>query len=68
MKVWTNNEFWGQWPVGTAVVVANTAEQAALLLNDTLIDLGLEPTAEAAQFVKLPTTRPRAVVLCDGNY
>jgi len=69
MKVWTNNDFVGPYPIGTAaVVVANTAEQAAFLLNDTLIDLGLDPTAEPEQFVRLTTNHPRAVVLRDGNY
>lgn len=69
MKVWTNTKFQGHWPVGTAaVVVADTAEQAAELLNNALICRGLGRTAIAADFEKLPTNRPIAVVLNNGDY
>ena len=69
MKVWTNTEFTGHYPVGTAAVcVANTAEEAAAMLNDDLASRGLLRTATASQFVKLATNVPQAIVLLDGNY
>lgn len=69
MKAWTNKRFDGHWPVGTAaVVVADTAENAAKILNDELETRGLGRVATAEQFELLPTSRPMARVLCDGNY
>lgn len=69
MKVWTNTEFTGHYPVGTAaVVVADTREQAAGLLNAALEEANLVPTATAEQFTRVVTSRPHAVVLLDGNY
>lgn len=69
MKVWTNTEFKGHYPVGTAAaVVADTAREAAALLNAELKEHGLEASATADQFVELSTAMAHAVVLCDGNY
>lgn len=69
MKVWTNKQFSGHWPVGTAaVVVADTAGQAAEALNDELEARGLGRTATPEQFEQLPTSRQIARVLCDGDY
>jgi hypothetical protein len=69
MNVWTNNKFTGFYPVGTAaVVVADTAEQAAGLLNAELERLGLMVLSEPHQFALLPTTQPMACVLYDGDY
>ena len=69
MKVWTNRSFAGHYPVGTAaVVVADTAEQAAEVLNNELTARGLRRGATAAQFERLPTHRPVARVLSDGDY
>ena len=69
MKVWTNIEFEGLWPVGTAaVVIADTALQAAELLNIELQKRGLSRSATSEQFVRMPTSGPVAVVLRDGNY
>jgi hypothetical protein len=69
VKVWTNNRFEGHYPVGTAaVVVADTAEQAAEVLNNQLEQIGLQRSAVAAQFEQLSTHRQTARVLCDGDY
>jgi hypothetical protein len=69
MQVWTNTEFDGYYPVGVAaVVVANTPQQAAELLNAELVKRGLTANAVPEQFTKLPTNSPHAVVLNDGNY
>lgn len=69
MKVWTNTEFDGFWPVGTAaVVVADTVEQAAELLNMALVKRGLAPTAAADVFELVSVESPAAIVLRDGDY
>jgi hypothetical protein len=69
MKVWTNRHFEGHYPVGTAaVVVADSAEQAAELLNDACEKEGLGRPATAEQFERLPTAKPYARILCDGDY
>ncbi len=69
MKVWTNNKFHGRYPVGTAaVVVADTAGQAAELLAAELKQTGLLVTVTEDQFEQLPTDRNSVRVLCDGNY
>lgn len=69
MKVWTNCKFKGKWPVGTAaVVVADTADQAAALLNEDLADIGLARNAKPEQFEVLPTSKHAVRILCDGNY
>lgn len=69
MKVWTNNQFCGEWPVGTAaVVVADTAEEAAQALRAHLAPADLGDDVTAAQFKRLPTTKPLVVVLRDGSY
>ena len=69
MNVWTNIEFIGYYPVGSAVVVvANTAQAAAKMLNGKLLELGLKETATAEQFQLLPTKRESVVILNDGNY
>jgi hypothetical protein len=69
MKVWTNTEFEGYYSIGTAaVVVAETAEQAADLLNDDLQLLGLTRSATAEQFHRLPVNTPKVLILNNGNY
>jgi len=69
MKVWLNTDFTGHYPVGTAaVVVADTAQQAAEMLNAALVEGGLTANSTPEQFTRLPTNSPRAVVLNDGNY
>ena len=69
MKVWTNNKFHGHYPVGTAaVVVAESEQMAAAVLNQKLLAHGLAASATPEQFERLPTTHTLAVVLCDGNY
>jgi hypothetical protein len=69
VKVWTISGFPGHWPVGTAaVVVAETAEHAASLLNDELQARELGRPVEAASMKLLPLVEPVAHVLCDGDY
>lgn len=69
MKVWTNTKFEGHWPVGVAaVVVAETPQMAAAVLNQKLEAHGLSKTAVPDQFELLPTTHTLAIVLNDGDY
>ena len=69
MKVWTNNEFTGHWPVGTAaVVVADTAQQAAELLAAELAKEGLTDPVTEDQFKQLKTDSPLVRVLHNGDY
>lgn len=69
MKVWTNTKFEGHYPVGvSAVVVANTKELAAFILNQKLLAHGLKQTAKADDMEWLPTDHEQAVVLNNGDY
>ena len=75
MKVWTNNSFFGFYPVGSAaVVVADTREQAAELLEKRLAEIGLafqgaeEKNSKAEDFVEVITDTENVVILCDGDY
>lgn len=69
MKVWIHTKFAGHWPVGTsAVVVADTREQAAHLLSVALAERGLDQRINTEDFVRLSTTKPSAHILNDGDY
>ena len=66
LKVYYNTDFEGQWPVGTsAVVVAESPEQAELLLTDKLAAIGL---AYRGTMTEIDMTTPNAVILQDGDY
>lgn len=68
MKVWTNSEFAGHYPVGTgAVVVAESAEDAAIFLSIALQERGL-PAAQPKDMQELEFRAGSVVILCDGNY
>lgn len=73
MKVFYTTEFSGHWPVGTAaVVVAENAEQAYLMLKEELknhsIGLAGQDDFDASSFSELNTRYATAVVLNDGDY
>jgi hypothetical protein len=66
LKVYYNTDFEGLWPVGTsAVVVAESAEQAELLLTDKLVAIGL---AYRGTMTEMDMTTPNAVILQNGDY
>jgi hypothetical protein len=66
LKVYYNTDFEGLWPVGTsAVVVAESAEQAELLLTDKLVEIGL---AYRGTMTEMDMTTPNAVILQNGDY
>lgn len=71
MKVFHNTEFTGHWPVGTAaLVVAENAATAAVLLRDELAKQGLDQEVLAAHMVelKLKDDKRQVIVLLNGNY
>jgi hypothetical protein len=69
VKVFTNNNFKGHWPVGTsAVVVAPDAEHAAIDLQRKLETLGLSQEVSPQEMVEIDTEIPNVFILADGNY
>ena len=69
LKVFTNKEFTGWYPVGTAaVVVAESKEEAASRLNSALVSKGLEPSAKSEDMDFLPQGVGYCRILNDGNY
>lgn len=69
LGVYVCNQFTGYWPVGTAaVVVAESQEHAAKLLNEQLLSQGLKGDADANAMALVMQTSPQVVILCDGNY
>jgi hypothetical protein len=69
MKVFTNTECEGYYPVGfAAVVVAKDAEEAAVILNETLKKMGLEPQAKADGMKWIRSCRKKVHILVDGEY
>lgn len=68
MKIYTNTSFTGHWPVGTAAVVrAETAEEAAEILNAELRRNGLRGDATAGEMDPMPPGKG-VVILNDGDY
>ena len=68
IKIWTNNKFEGHWPVGTAaVVIAETANDAATYLNDFLAEQGL-PDTKGSDFVEMDFKDGQVSILCNGEY
>ena len=66
MKVWTNNKFEGYWPVGSAaIVIADTAEDAADMLAEELDRIGLWQTVDPSDMEEMANG---VKILCDGNY
>ena len=69
MKVFTTTGFKGHYPVGTAaVVVAESKEKAAALLNVELKRKGLPDTVKSTDMRQLRQDRISVNILCDGNY
>lgn len=69
LRVWVNTTFKGYWPTGTAaVVVADTAEDAAEILAKTLLNLGIPSSIAPQDMVLVNTDKMLAIVLRDGSY
>ena len=68
MKIYTNNEFTGVWPVGTAgVVIAKTKEDAKTYLDIFLAQRNL-PDSEIEQFKEMDFKEGEVRILRDGEY
>ena len=69
MKVFTNTDFSGHWPVGTsAAVVAETRDDAAKMLEQMLQVVGLPQKISAESMQAIDTSKPSVTILQDGNY
>jgi hypothetical protein len=69
MKVFTCTGFEGHYPVGTAaVVVEETAVEAAYELNTFLMQSGLPGGVTAEHMREVPMERGFTHVLCNGDY
>lgn len=71
LKVFYNTEFTGHWPVGTAaLVVAENAATAAVMLRDELAKQGLDQEVPATHMIELKATgnEPQVIILLNGNY
>lgn len=69
MKVFTNNSFLGHWPTGSAaVVVAESKEEAANALCNTLIGMGLAQPVKPDDMIEVDASQPSVIILHDGEY
>lgn len=69
LGVYVCNQFTGHYPTGVAaVVVAESQEHAAQLLNEQLRLEGLSGDANSNMMALVMQESPQAVILCDGNY
>lgn len=69
MKVYTCKSFSGHWPVGTAaVVVAETADDAADFLEHALEKIGLAQLVSNDEMIELSMKEGTVTILCDGDY
>lgn len=67
--IYINNKFTGFWPIGTsAVVSANSSEEAACFLNNTLEATGLEKTAKPEDMIEFHDIIGNVKILNDGAY
>jgi len=69
MKVFTCNNFYGHYPVGSAaVVVADDVNVAKQMLLDELRRVGLDPGDRKLEMIQVHTSKPRVIILVDGDY
>jgi len=71
MKLYTNTEFTGYYPVGTAAIIyAKNKQDAAIALNTMLRANGLKGDALAGGMIEFKKDRnnPVVMILNDGNY
>lgn len=68
LKVYTCNSFSGHWPVGSAaVVIAESDEEAAKMLEERLSEIGLKQDIDESQMIQASTEK-QVIILCDGDY
>jgi len=70
MRIWTNNYDHGLYPVGfAAIVVADTATDAAIALNAELTEQKLTADATAEEMEEyIPSKDKPVMILCNGDY
>jgi len=69
MNIYTCNSFSGQYPVGTsAVIVAESVDDAKKRLENELKRIGLEQKINPEQIKVVETDLPDVIILNDGNY
>jgi hypothetical protein len=70
MKIFTNTEFYGHYPVGSsALIVAKDVESAKKLLAGELEKIGLAgQKLDDSGFVEVDPSSPIAIILNDGDY
>ena len=69
LPVFTNVEFNGVWPVGSAAVVsAETPERAAWLLEAKLTEIGLRQPVKASDMKLFESNQEAVEILNDGDY
>lgn len=69
MNVYTNNEFKGHYPVGSAAVVAADSQyEAAVFLSATLESIGLKQNIMPEHMILVDRSQINCVILNDGNY
>lgn len=69
LKVFTNTEFEGMYPVGTAaVIIAKDKHDAARLLSDQLSDAGMESNVGIEHMIEVNISESKAIILCNGDY
>jgi hypothetical protein len=68
MKVFRNITFREVWPDGTAaIIVAQTANDAAILINDFLEQTGLRGDVKPEHMQEIDATRAAVHIYCQGN-
>lgn len=69
MPIYTNTNFCGHWPVGTAAVVtAESPERAAELLEAELAKNGLPQKVKPTDMWRHESDQETVQILCDGDY
>lgn len=68
-KIYTHNTFKGFYPVGTsALIVAGDRDDAIVLLNKELKNIGLDGDASKSDLVLVRPTTKFVRILQDGDY
>lgn len=69
MKIYVHTAFEGHYPVGvSALVVAESTTEAAMLLEGALDEQGLCQEIDPDDFVEIETDGPDVRILNDGDY
>jgi hypothetical protein len=70
LRVFSCTDFTGYCPVGSAaIVMAMNSEDAAAILNQELLSIGLSGNAGPRSMIPFPDENDRSVrILNDGNY